>query len=763
MEFMRVPEELKQRDQWVLWKLTEKGKEPFQLNGKLAKSTDPLHWSNFDEVVKAYEVGQGVYNGIGYVFSKDDPYTGIDLDDCFIDGELTGEAQQIVGELGSYTELSQSGNGLHIFVKASKPGTRSKNTKQGFEMYEHSRFFVVTGSHLSGTPETIEERQHEVDNLYERMFGRAKEKKASRSIEPKSPPMDDTTILSIAQSAKNNEKFNPLYAGDISGYGSHSEADQALCNLLAFYTQIPEQIDRLFRGSGLMRDKWEREEYSESTINKAIEDLTAWYGWPVIDLGDGEKKTQSQLIVELTNGMEFFRTADNEAYARLLVRGHYENWKVRSTSFRTLLAKLFYDRHKRPPGGQAVSDALNVLEGKAIHEGDERTVYLRVAKKDDAIYLDLCNGEWQAVMISEAGWQIIDNPPVMFRRTKTMAALPSPVAGGNIEQLRPFLNVKDIDDFMLCVAWILSTFRDNYPFPILTIQGEQGSAKSTTTRVIRSLVDPSTQPLTSFPDNERDMAIKANGTWIIAFDNLSGIPGKMSDVLCKLSTGGGFSTRKLHTDDEEMIFNAMRPMILNGIDDIAKRPDLLDRAIVLNLPTIDSSGRKTEREFWQEFELVRPMVLGALLDAAAKAFRHVHKVEITDMPRMIDFATWSEAAWQAMGWDWIYGDFMDMYNNNRQMAIDQGIESDPLASAIIREMEDKSEWSGTVSQILEQLALHVSFGTTMSRAWPAPNRFRDRVRRIAPGLRTKGINYTELKRTSAGVRLRFYKETDDVV
>src|SRR5690625_560534 len=423
-----------------------------------------MHWASFNEVVNA--LNDDVleeFDGIGYVFSSSDPYTGIDLDDCFVDGGLTEQARSIVESLNSYTERSPSGKGLHILVKATKPGPRCKNSKKDIEMYDEAAYFTVTGDYLEGTPRTIEQRQQEVNALYDQAFGKSKEKKASRSLEPKSPPMNDDSIISLAQTAKNSEKFNPLFAGDWSGYGSQSEADQALCNLLAFFTQDPEQLDRLFRGSGLYRDKWEREDYKESTIDKAIEDLTAWYGWPPLDVGGGEKKTQSQLLVELTSGMEFFRTADNEAYARLLVRGHYENWKVRSTSFRTLLAKLFYDRHKKPPGGQALSDAMNVLEGKAIHEGEERTVYLRVAKKEDATYLDLCNDEWQAVKVSAAGWEIIDNPPVMFRRTKTMAALPAPVKGGYIEQLRPFLNVKDINDFMLCIAWVLSTFRDNYP------------------------------------------------------------------------------------------------------------------------------------------------------------------------------------------------------------------------------------------------------------------------------------------------------------
>lgn len=775
VEFHNIPDQLQQRRQWVLWKL-ERGngkstKIMYTINGKKASSTDLTTWAGFQEVVNVFQQSS-IYSGIGYVFSSADPFTGIDLDSdenktgftCMHDGgllgQLTDEAKTIVQQLNSYTEYSQSGAGLHIIVEAAKLGQQCRTGN--FEIYDRDRFFVMTGKRVEGTPPTIEKRQQEANELYTRFFGaQAQKEKASEPAMPQSPKLDDSTILSIARSAKNGAKFSALYdAGTVEQYGGDdSAADQALCDILAFYTQDVEQIDRLFRQSALMRDKWEREDYRERTIHKAISDLKAWYTNTLPDL-DEDKKTQAQLIMELTNDMEFFHSPDDEAYVRLFINGHYENWMVRSSNFRSLLAKLFYDRHKKPPGSAALKDAMSVLEGKAVHEGDERPIFIRVAEADGAIYLDLCNESWQVVRITAQGWNVIDHSPVIFKRSKTMAALPIPQPGGNIEQLRPFVNVKDIQDFMLVVAWLLSCLRDKYPFPILTIQGEQGSSKSTTTKVIRTLVDPATQPLLSFQDNERDIAIKANNTWVLAYDNLSGLSAKISDVLCKLSTGGGFSTRKLHTDDEEMIFNAMRPMILNGIDDIAKRPDLLDRALVLNLPAIDHDDRRTEKEFWEAFYLEQPYILGALCEATAGAMAQQGHVELTELPRMVDFAEWSAAAWEGNHWDFIYGDFMGMYQGNRQLAIEQGIDSDPFAEAIIRFMEDKSEWAGTPTETLNQLSPLVDYSITYSRAWPAPNKLRDRVRRIAPALRMKGIEFIEMPRTKTDRKIAFIKKSE---
>lgn len=770
-----IPHELKQWRHWVLWKLEQqKGKKTkvlYRLDDRRASVDDPGSWSSFEEACVVYQAAGGAYAGLGFVFSADDPFCGVDLDSdegklgfaCMHDGGLLGiltdEGQAIIQTLNSYAEYSQSGTGVHIIVKAQKPGKRSRSGN--FEVYDQGRFFAMTGNRLAEAPTTIEPRQAELNTVYDTFFPpKATKKEASERPAPKSPPLNDSDVLSIARNAANGEKFQTLYAGEwqAAGYGSQSEADQALCNMLAFNTQDPEQLDRLFRGSGLMRDKWEREDYSGETIRKAISDLSAWYG--VGDAGEGSieglvKKSPAQLITEMTADMDFFHTQDSEAYVRLQVKGHKENWRVRSTGFKTLLTKMFYDRHKKVVGSQTLADALNVLEGKALHDGPERKVYLRAAEVSGTIYVDLCNEIWQAVKITAAGWEMIDEPPVIFKRTKTMTALPMPLPDGQIEWLRPFLNVKNDGDFLLTVAWILATYRDRYPFPIMTIQGEQGSAKSTTTKVIRSLVDPSMQPLQTFPENERDLAIKANGTWVLAVDNLSGLSAKMSDILCKLSTGGGFSTRKLHTDDEEMVFNSMRPIILNGIDDIAKRPDLLDRALVLNLPAIDQSQRKEEREFWQEFEALQPYILGALFDAVAGALRNLEQIKLKEMPRMLDFAKWSAAAWQGEHWDILYGDFMLLYQGNRQLAVEQGIDSDPFATAIIRLMEKRDKWEGSPSEALSALSAYANQQDVFSKAWPSHYKLRDRVRRLAPALRAKGIEFLELPKTNKSSMVSF--------
>ncbi|ARK21366.1 phage/plasmid primase, P4 family [Sporosarcina ureae] len=288
------PIELLERNQWVLWKLQpvidEKTgqkkldkhsgepqftKVPYQTDGQKAASTNPQTWTGYDNAIQHSQD----YNGVGFVLTDADPYSVIDLDDCIINGKLKPEAKTLVDTLDSYTEYSQSGNGLHIFLKGKKPGKRSKNTEKGFELYDSERFLVMTGNRLEGTPAEIHERQDMLNYIYDMYFSQPeKEQQAIRqtNLEP-SPALSDEEVIKLASRAKNGENFKALLKGDGSGYGSESEADLALCNHIAFYTQDAEQIDRIFTSSGSYREKWDRADYKAWTIQKAIDGLNATF------------------------------------------------------------------------------------------------------------------------------------------------------------------------------------------------------------------------------------------------------------------------------------------------------------------------------------------------------------------------------------------------------------------------------------------------------------------------------------------------------
>ena len=286
----RIPRDLKRRCQWLAWRLKRVrdrrgewrwAKVPFDpKSSRKASTTAPCTWATHVKAVRYYE--EHCTDGIGFVFTAGDPYTGIDLDDCRDQrtGRLKPWARKIVKQLDSYTEVSPSGTGVKIIIRAKIPGDRHRTGR--IEMYDSARFFTVTGRRVRGTPDSINRRQRQLNRLYKETFPKDEKDFAQVPVLAKLPPsakLADDELIARAMRAKNARKFAHLWRGDTTSYRSPSEADLALCSILAFYTgPDPERIDRLFRQSGLYRDKWERKDYRERTIWSAIRSKTAFYG-----------------------------------------------------------------------------------------------------------------------------------------------------------------------------------------------------------------------------------------------------------------------------------------------------------------------------------------------------------------------------------------------------------------------------------------------------------------------------------------------------
>src|SRR5947209_2715171 len=258
-----------------------------------------------------------------------------------------------------------------------------------------------------------------------------------------------------------------------------------------------------------------------------------------------------------------------------------------------------------------------------------------------------------------------------------MLPLPVPDRVGSIEDLRSFLNLSNQNDFVLVLAWLLAAVRSNGPYPLLAISGEQGSAKTVLSKLVRALVDPNVAPVRALPREERELMIAANNGHLLAFDNLSGLSPWLSDALCRLASGGSFALRQLYTDNEEVLFKAARPTLLNGIEDVIGRPDLADRAIFLTLGPIGEQQRRSEGELWREYELARPEVLGALLDSTVHGLRALGCTQLDQLPRMADFALWVTACETAL---WPSGTYIRAYAANRRVAIEGTVDADPVGA-----------------------------------------------------------------------------------
>ena len=464
--------------------------------------------------------------------------------------------------------------------------------------------------------------------------------------------------------------------------------------------------------------------------------------------------TQSAELIQCAAGVELFHTSETEAFGSFPVNDHREVWAIKSKSCRLWLMRAFYLRTGKPAGCQAMQDALSMLEAKALFDSPVSQVFTRIAPFEGRIYIDLGNAEWQVVEISCDGWRIIQNPPVRFRRSRSMQSMAYPAKGGSMSALRKLINVGDDNNWILLLCWLVAAFRPRGPYPLLILQGEQGSAKSTTAKLLRKLIDPASAPLRTPPRDERDLLIAANNSWVVAYDNLSGIPPWLSDALCRLSTGGGFSTRELYSDTDEVVLDLTRPVILNGIDHLAERPDLSDRAIILNLPSIDEVARRDEADLYIEYERECSQILGALIDAVSVALARLSAIELTHRPRMADFALWSTAAEEGLGLS--SGSFMSAYGGNRAEAVQETLESDPLSSALVTligSKEFEGLWNGTSGTLLESLNRSVDEGTKKSRKWPrTPRGLAGQLRRISTFMRQCGFEITFHRKSTGGAR-----------
>ena len=455
-------------------------------------------------------------------------------------------------------------------------------------------------------------------------------------------------------------------------------------------------------------------------------------------------QTQTDILLRLAQAADLFHTPDLTCYADLDIKGHRETWLVRSRGFDRWLARAFFDETNGAPGSEAMAAALNVIEAKAHYDADERPVHTRVAHLNGKLYLDLCDAAWRAVEIDETGWRIVDTPPVRFRRASGALPLPVPERGGKIDDLRPFLNVRSDRDFVLIVAWELAAFLDHGPYPVLAFASEQGSAKSTASKILRALIDPNTAPLRALPRNDRELFISATNAHLLVYDNVSGLQPWLSDTLCRLSSGGGFSVRSLWTNNDEVLFEAARPAILNGIEDIITRPDLADRSLFVTLEAISDQKRREDNELLTDFEAKRARILGVLLDALATGLRLRPTTNLPEKPRMADFAAWATACETAF---WPAGTFLAAYNDNLREVVDTVIDADAVGSAVRQMATQRSAWTGTATDLLRVLGVLQPESATRAKNWPgSPDALSNRLRRSMTFLRKAGVNVSFSRR-----------------
>ena len=466
---------------------------------------------------------------------------------------------------------------------------------------------------------------------------------------------------------------------------------------------------------------------------------------------DGSKGSSmsSQLVDFVVERAELFHDENRDSFA--LVKSVQETYRLTGSKFKSWLMAAFYKEHGKAARDQSVREALQVLDGLAQHDGEQKSIHIRVAQVGEAIFVDLAQpGNSVAAKIEAGSWALVQEHEVRFLRPDTMRPLPTPVAGSaGIDALWQFVNVPE-GARLLVLAWLLECLRPDGVFPVLELLGEAGSAKSTTQRMLRMLVDPNASNLRSPPKSVEDVFVSAGVNWVVSFENVSHLTPPMQDAMCVLATGGGFAKRKLYSDGEESVINVMRPVVLNGISASVTAHDLIDRSICVEPQRLQT--RREDGDIQREFEAAYPALLASLFQLMAQTLKELPAARLPEGEniRMAGFARLGVAMERALGAP--AGEFLHQFHAARQESITRTIDSSPVATALLEWFEARQHAPAEmpVKSLLAEVERHKPHG---AEAWPKTAKgFGDALRRAAPSLRYLGIEAKSLGKIGSTVK-----------
>lgn len=468
--------------------------------------------------------------------------------------------------------------------------------------------------------------------------------------------------------------------------------------------------------------------------------------------GYKNKLTENDISTLLADRIKGTFRCGNDGYVQIEVNNHLETLLVTGDRF-----NYFVRYAIKEITGQSISDSIarytiDRLMGDIIFQGAIKPVSYRMGQDTNNVYLDLGNEKWEVVEITSNGWQVLSKSPIPFIRPVTMQALPYPVRGGSINEFRDLVNIRDDNVWSLVTGWLINALRPNSEYFILDVHGVAGSAKSTLTKMLHKLIDPSQAILRAFPDKQRDLMVAALNGHVLSFDNLSNFPNWGSDSLCRLATGGSFSSRCLYKNGEEFVINRSCPMILNGLNSSIVKGDLASRSITIEMPQIPDANKISKEALWMKFNTIAPQILGALFTAISSALKIKDEIIIKNPPRMTDSVIWITAAENAIGQP--QGTFQLAYEQNNIDKAGLVIEYNSVALAVISLVGEGREkiWRGTPTQLLDEMNSLVRPGTLKDNNWPnQPNQLSHQIRNLEATLQSYGIQVNSKRNGNARI------------
>lgn len=461
-------------------------------------------------------------------------------------------------------------------------------------------------------------------------------------------------------------------------------------------------------------------------------------------------------LTKVVESLDIWKTEEGDPY--VTIKGTSKPMSPDSASFRMYVRDVYRDMNKTLILSKELSEIVDSIKDIANCQGEIRKTCMRVGEKDGALYYDALG---HFVKFQGGKWEILEECDLSFLCPAGMLGQVKPDEQGiKLPQLlEKYVPTKNQKDLALIISWLIACFKPGGPYPVLILKGEQGSAKSTTTRVLCNLVDPNSRDMRAPPSDLRDLVTFVKNGFVIAFDNVSKITEKQSDDYCRLATGhGALGGRKLFSNHDDVSFKAVRPLILNGIADFVVRPDLLDRSITVELPAIPQAKRMDDDTFWENFNKDKPLILAALYNAVAMAYFKEKSVVIPEENRirMSNFCRWAMAASEALDFPegFVIESLYKAWNETAMVAMD----SDPVAIAIMNYFQKEKLFQGDMTKFMNAMSQHKSTGDDV---WPqTPRGMSSSLQRLLPTLRKSGIIYTPTGRDSRTKRTLFELSLD---
>lgn len=467
-----------------------------------------------------------------------------------------------------------------------------------------------------------------------------------------------------------------------------------------------------------------------------------------------EIKEKQEIVNE--NISELWTDEHGNPYITIINKKHKENWAIYSRRFKNFITRIFYEESGEVPNSQQLKTFQDIFAARAQFDGNKYDTYLRCAKLNDSLYIDLCKDDWSVLKITKDKIEEIESD-IKFKRFNHMKELNYDLKASesDLDLIFKYVNIENEKDKLLFKIDCILQPIANIPRVIDNFHGSAGSGKTFASNCKRRLIDPSSMGTLSLSKDKTELIQKLSHHYICFFDNVRKISQEYSDIFCRATTGDAFSKRELYTDDEDIIYKLKRKLGFNGINVVGEEPDFLDRGITYELSRIPKKERKKEEDMLKEFEQDQPIITGSIFKILQKTLNKIKEINIEELPRMADYCFWGEAAAQVIGEKEKV--FTTTYFEKIGALSKEALETNPVGLCLLEFMMNNDFFEGTASELLRTLIEYADKLKIETKYYfpKAPNVLTRRINEIQANLDEEGIK-VEYDKTGKQRLIRIY-------